>query len=69
MEMPNVKSTIRDERNNVTYHVVAYRNLTREELVSSVRLFHSQPKLRRRKTPLRNQIVTIVSVLGATPNL
>jgi hypothetical protein len=69
MEMPRVKNTIRDGTNNVTYHVLAYRSLTKEELLLSVKRFHSQPKIHRRKTPLRNMVITIISILGATPGL
>lgn len=69
MEMPDIRHTVRDERNRVTYHVMAYRRLTREETLLSVRHFLAQPKVRRRKTPLRNQIVTILTLHGATPRL
>lgn len=64
MEQPNVRSTIRDEEHNMTYHVMAYRPLTREELIQSVRVYHSQPRFRRRKTPERNKVITIISVIG-----
>ena len=64
MEQPNVRSSIRDEENNVTYHVMAYRELTRAELVGAVRMYRSQPRFRRRKTPEKNKIITIISVIG-----
>jgi hypothetical protein len=69
MQMPNVMSTIRDEENNVTYQVMAYRSLSYGELVRSVRMLHAQPKMRRRKKPLRNQVITIVTTLGASDRL
>ena len=64
MQMPHVRNTIRDEDNNVTYHVMAYRDLTREEMIVSVRYFLTQPKNRRRKTPLKNKVVTILTSHG-----
>ena len=64
MEQPSIRSSIRDEAHNMTYHVMAYRPLTREELVQSVRVYHSQPRFRRRKTPERNKVITIISVIG-----
>lgn len=44
MERPTVKSTIKDAEKNITYVVLAYRKLTREEMVSSVRHFWAQKK-------------------------
>lgn len=35
----------------------------------SVRQYHVQLKMRRRRTPLKNQTITIVTVLGATDNI
>lgn len=64
MEQPSVCSSIRDAENNVTYHVMAYRPLTRQELAQTVRAYRSQPRFRRRKTPERNKIITIISVIG-----
>ncbi len=59
MQMPDVRNTLRDEKH------------TCEEMLSGVRLYHyhAQPKVRRRKTPLRNLTITILTVHGATPNL
>jgi hypothetical protein len=64
MEQPNVRSSIRDAENNVTYHVMGYRPLTRQELVQTVRVYLSQPRFRRRKTPQKNKIITIITVIG-----
>lgn len=69
MQMPDVKSTIRDEQHNVTYHVLAYRPLSRSELVESVRVYHAQPKVRRRKKPIKDRVITIVTIHGATAKL
>jgi hypothetical protein len=62
---PNIWSTIRDEDRNVTYRVLAYRSLSREELVLQVRQYHAQLARRRRKPP-RNQTVQIHTIIGAT---
>ncbi len=68
MEAPNVRTSIRDEKNNVTYHVMAYRKLARAEVVQSVRAFQSQPKVRRKKH-VKNATITILTLHGATPEL
>ena len=69
MRMPDVRSTIKDSQCNMTYHFLAYRPLTREEMVRGVAMYRSQPKVRRRKTPEKNKVVTIITVHGATPGL
>lgn len=69
MQPPDVRTSIKDEENNVTYHVLAYRKLSRAELVQSVRAYHAQPKQRRRKKPLKNAQITIITIHGATPGL
>jgi hypothetical protein len=69
MQMPNVKSTITDPKNKVTYDVLAYRPLSYAELVQSVRAYHAQPKVRRRRTPLKNAMITIITIHGASPGL
>ena len=69
MPMPDLRRTIRDEKNNVTDHVMAYRPLTRGELIQSVRMLHAQPTIRRRKKPLKNEVFTILTVQGATTGL
>ena len=61
MVMPNVKNTLVDSGSNVTYHVMAYRSLTREEMLLSVRQYWSQAK----KQKLRaGTVITIVSIIG-----
>lgn len=57
-----------DEEHNMTYHVMAYRTLSREEVIGAIRAYHLQRK-GRRKTPERNKIITIVTVLGCSPGL
>ena len=67
MQMPDVRSSIRDAKNNVTYHVLAYRPLSHQEVLQSVAMYHAQPKVRRRKKLPRNETITIVTLHGATP--
>lgn len=62
MEMPSVRSTIKDPAKDVTYHVMAYRTLSREELVQSVRAYHSS---RRTKKLKKGQVITIMTIIGA----
>jgi hypothetical protein len=69
MQGPDVRSTLRDDANNMTYHVIAYRALSREELIRCVGQYHAQPSVRRRKTPLRNKVIEIHTIIGASPNL
>ncbi|HEY4322044.1 MAG TPA: hypothetical protein VGM77_12820 [Gemmatimonadales bacterium] len=69
MEMPNVVSQIKDAEHGVLYRFLAYRPLSREELVMGVRQYLSQPRLRRRKTRERNKVIAIVMTHGATADL
>lgn len=69
LEAPNVRNTIRDEEYNVTYHIMAYRQLSREEMIVTVRDYLSQPRIRRRKTRERNKTIVIVTIHGATANI
>ncbi len=67
--MPNICNTLRDDANNMTYQVMAYRTLSREEVLLSVRHFLSQPRVRRREKPLQNQTIKILTIYGASPRL
>lgn len=46
---------------------MAYRRLTRAELLATVGQFLAQPTVKRR--PLRNTVVTILTIHGATRDL
>lgn len=62
VQMPDVRNTIRDEKNDITYDVLAYRKLNYAELVQAVRVYDTT---RTRKTKLQNGMtVTIVSTIG-----
>jgi hypothetical protein len=62
---PNVVTTVRDPEHEVTYHIYAYRKLTRAEAVGAVRYFLSQQK-RKPRRPRRNTTIRIETILGAT---
>ncbi len=61
MEQPRVSNTIRDEENGVTYDVVAYRKLSREEIVHAIRHYRASKKA---KKPKKGTTVTIVTIIG-----
>ena len=61
MQGPNVSNLVRDPKKNVIYDVVAYRTLTRQEMVQQVRLYHMQKK---KKKPRPGSKVTIVTIIG-----
>lgn len=60
MEQPTIKSAIRDAERDITYIVLAYRTLSRSELVMAVRVFLQQ----NRKHPKKGSVVTIHSLIG-----
>lgn len=61
MEPPTIKTTLHDPDRNIDYHVVAYRTLTRAELLDAVRAF----MVNRRRPKLKpGQSVTIVTIIG-----
>lgn len=63
MEMPNVVSEIKDPAKGITYRVIAYRKLTRPELVLQVQQYNAQPaRLRAKAKP--GQIVEIRTIIG-----
>lgn len=61
MERPSVKNTIVDAEKNITYVVLAYRKLTREEMVLAVRHYWAQKKRPKVKP---GGTVTILSIFG-----
>lgn len=61
MQLPNVVSTIKDSERDITYRIVAYRALSRAEMVIQVRSFLAQ----KRKPKLKNgSTVTILTIIG-----
>lgn len=68
MEPPSIVSSLRDEANNTTYHVYAYRKLDRSEILSCIRDYYAQKRGRSRK-PLKNSELKILTIIGATGGL
>jgi len=64
VESTSVRSTMRDEAHNVTYHVMASRPLTRTEVYDAIMRFQAQRKSKRRKSPLRDRTITISTIRG-----
>jgi hypothetical protein len=65
MKKPAILSTWFDAEHNMTYRVFAFRELTKLEMVQTVKLYLAQPKILRRKTPEKNKTVTTDSLLGS----
>jgi len=63
IEAPTVKTSIRDPESQITYHVMAYRKLTREELVLAVQHYHDAKKRKPKYKP--GTVTTIVTIIGA----
>jgi hypothetical protein len=61
MEQPNIISTLVDQQKKITYEIVAYRKLTKEELILAVRHFYAQKKKPKVKP---GQKITIISIIG-----
>lgn len=65
VEEPHVANLLRRSEHNVTYRIMAYRKLARAEMLEQVRASPAQPRMRRRKTPLRNKEIEILTSIGA----
>jgi hypothetical protein len=63
MKGPDVSNVIKDPEADVTYNVLAYRKLSRAEMVQSIRFYAMQ---RGKKKLSRGSAVTIISVIGAS---
>lgn len=63
MEMPNIASEINDPVKGITYRVIAYRALSRPELVQCVQQYNAQPARARGKAK-PGQIVEIRTIIG-----
>lgn len=62
MEQPSVRSSIYDPERDVTFHVMAYRELARAERVAAVR--HALASTPKRKHPKPGSTWTIVTIIG-----
>lgn len=65
MKQPDIRSVLYDAEHNMTYHVVAYRQLSELEMVQTVGHYLAQPKILKRKTHERNKTVTTRSLMGS----
>ena len=61
MRQPDVRTSMTDPREGITYHVIAYRSLTRAEVIGCIRAYLNQ---KRRPKPKRGQDITIVTIIG-----
>jgi len=61
MKQPTEVVEIKDPRAKITYRVVAFRTLTRDEAVAAIQAFNGQNK----RKATKNSTVTIVTTIGA----
>lgn len=61
MQGPNINNIIKDEENDVTYEIMAYRRLSKGEMVDAVRFYQSQKKT---KKPKKGSTITIITIIG-----
>jgi hypothetical protein len=60
MEMPTVQATIKDPTAGVTYRVLAYRRVTRNEVLRAIAAYTAQKK----RKPKKGSVVDIVTTYG-----
>jgi hypothetical protein len=60
MELPSIPHVIRDPDRKVEYVVLAYRNLTREEVLQAIRAFN-----RGKRAAPKDSRITITTTIGA----
>jgi len=65
MKKPHILSTHYDAEHNMTYRVFAFRKLTDLEMIATVKLYLSQPRILNRRAPEKNKTVTTDSLLGS----
>jgi len=63
VKMPSVANVVRDEERNITYRVMAYRNLTRDECLVAI-ANANRTKSGKPKRPKPNTTVTVVTIIG-----
>lgn len=59
MEMPSVKHVMRDDARNIEYVVLAYRTLTRDEVIQAIAMAR-----RSKKALKKNSRIEIISTHG-----
>lgn len=60
MDAATVRATIVDKEHRVTYHVLAYREITRAEAITAIRLWTAS----RKRKPKKGSTISIVTILG-----
>lgn len=63
MQMPSVSHVAKDPERNITFNVLAYRQLSQAEVLQSIRYFRSTKSGRKLKN---NMTYTISTVFGAS---
>ena len=63
MRPPNVRNTVRDLKTGITYDVMAYRKLSREEVIEYV--FRVVSRMKKSKRPKRGEGLTLETLIGA----
>ena len=61
MQLPDIVNILKDPEKDVTYKIVAYRKLSRDEMVQAVRFYHSQKK---KKRPKKGDTIEIITIFG-----
>lgn len=61
MDAPNIANELNDPANGVKYRVMAYRALSKQELMQAAAMYLRQKK---GKKPKRGSLVTIISIIG-----
>ena len=61
MAAPTIRNTLYDQNGDVRYHVMAYREISRQELLFAVNAYLAKKGKRR---PKRGSEVTIITIIG-----
>jgi len=64
MELPPVQNPILEEKNNVTYIVLAYRELSVAERIRAVQVYHGQKRSKKKDKNCTIQIITMFGLQG-----
>jgi hypothetical protein len=62
VKSPNVQNVLQDDEAGITYSVMAYRRLTKTEVLEQIRNYYSTRS--RKKKPKAGTTVTIVTIIG-----
>jgi len=59
-ELPTIKTSAHDALLDVTYDVMAYRKITKAELMQAIAIYNGQ----RKRKPKKGSRITIVTIIG-----